>query len=161
MFPVTPGDVIPYSVAAAAAPGNDGAATVFGPGPAGPLVVIGHGGKAAPANSITGGAGGDGSGNEVHHPGGAGRTASGSVGGGGGSSGGTSSAGLAPAGTAADVRTATGAGTWTCPPGVTQVYAECWAPGGSGATGASGNGAAGGSGEYCAGYVAGHARGRL
>jgi len=155
VFPCTPGDVIPYNVAASAAPGSDGPSTVFGPGPSSSLVVIANGGQAAAQNSTAGGAPGDGSGNAVHYPGGTGRTASGSVGGGGASSGGSGSPGLAPTGTAADTRTSTGAGTWTCPAGVTQVLVECWGPGGSGAAGGSStNGAGGGGGEYCSATVA-------
>jgi hypothetical protein len=52
------------------------------------------------------------------------------------------------------VFTATGTTVWTCPAGVTQVYAECWGGGGSGATGSgSGNGGGGGGGEYAAAYI--------
>jgi hypothetical protein len=158
IFACSAGQLIPYSVGTGGTAGAspvDGAATTFGPGPSGTLVVQAAGGKSAAQNSITGGAGGTGSTNGVHYDGGAGRTASGSVGGGGGSSGGTSSPGQTPVGTAADQFTASGAGTWTCPAGVTQVFAECWGAGGSGATGsASTNGAGGGGGEYAAGFAA-------
>jgi hypothetical protein len=41
---------------------------------------------------------------------------------------------------------AAGTVTWTCPPGVTSVYAECWGAGG----GAGGGGYGGGGGEYAA-----------
>jgi hypothetical protein len=157
IFACSAGQVIPYSVGAGGTAGAspvDGAATTFGPGPSGTLVVQASGGKSAAQNSITGAAGGTGSTNSVHYPGGAGRTASGSVGGGGGSSGGTSSPGNTPAGTAAVVFTATGTNNWTCPAGVTQVYAECWGSGASGATGAAGvNGAGGGGGEYAAAFI--------
>ena len=44
--------------------------------------------------------------------------------------------------------TATGAGSWTVPTGVTSIYAEVWAGGGSGQYGY-----AGGGGAYSAGYV--------
>jgi hypothetical protein len=155
VFPVTAGDVIPYNVGAGGAPGSDGQPTVFGPGPAGPLVLSANGGTAATANSITGGAGGAASLPPfVSYPGGTGRTASGSVGGGGGSSGGNAAPGLTPTGTAATVFTSPTTSTWTCPAGVYQVYAECWGSGGSGATGNSGNGGGGAGGEYAAAYVA-------
>ena len=157
IFACSAGQVIPYAVGAGGTPGAspvDGAATTFGPGPSGTLVVQANGGKSVAQNSITGGAAGTGSTNSVHYDGGAGRTASGSVGGGGGGSGGSSSPGQTPMGTAADVFTTSGAQTWTAPAGVTQVYAECWGGGGSGATGGSGkNGAGGGGGEYAAAFV--------
>jgi hypothetical protein len=154
VFPCSPGQLIPYAVASAPAPGTDGGATTFGPGPSTGLAVIANGGHAAAQNSTIGGLPGNGSAAPVHFPGGTGRTASGSVGGGGGSSGGNQGPGLAPTGTAADSRTTAGAGTWTCPAGVTSVFAECWGAGGSGATGSgSTNGAGGGGGEYAAGYV--------
>ena len=157
VFACSPGQVIPYSVGAGGAAGatpTDGGTTTFGPGPSSTLAVIANGGKSALPNSITGGLGGTGSSNSVHHDGGAGRTASGSVGGGGGSSGGTSAPGQSPVGTAADLFTTAGAGTWTAPAGVFQVYAECWGGGASGATGgASTNGAGGGGGEYAAAFI--------
>ena len=157
VFPVSPGDVIPYTVGAGGTAGAspvDGQPTIFGPGPAGPLVVTANGGGSVPQNSSTGDLGGAASGNVVSYQGGTGRTASGSVGGGGASSGGTSSAGLTPTGTAATVFTSPTTANWTCPQGVTRVYAECWGSGGGGGDGsASGNGAGGGGGEYAAGYV--------
>ena len=156
-FAATVGAVIPYAVGAGDTPGagaSAGRVTTFGPVPGGTVTVTAHGGQSAAQNSATGGAGGTGSTNSVHFDGGAGRTASGSVGGGGGSSGGSSSAGLSPTGTAATVFTSAGSSTWTCPAGVTQVYAECWGSGGSGGTGFStGNGAGGSGGEYAAQYV--------
>jgi hypothetical protein len=157
IFACSPGQVIPYSVGAGGTPGAspvNGGATFFGPGPSGPTAVQANGGLSAAQNSITGAAGGSGSLNGVHYPGGQGRTASGSVGGGGGSSGGTSSPGQTPMGTAAVVFTATGTTAWVAPAGVTQVFAECWGGGGSGATGSgSGNGGGGGGGEYAAGFI--------
>jgi hypothetical protein len=52
------------------------------------------------------------------------------------------------------VFTSAGSSTWTCPAGVTQVYAECWGAGGSAGTGSnSGNGGGGGGGEYAAAFV--------
>ena len=161
VFPCAPGDVIPYNVGTGGTAGAspvDGQPTIFGPGPAGPLVVTANGGGSVPQNSATGDPGGAVSGNVVSYAGGTGRTASGSVGGGGGSSGGTASAGLTPTGTAATVFTTagtfSGGSGWLCPAGVTQVYAECWGAGASGAVGSSStNGAGGGGGEYAAGYV--------
>jgi hypothetical protein len=158
VFPATPGQVIPYYVGLGGTAGAspvDGQPTVFGPGPSGPMAVTANGGKSALQNSATGALGGLASGNAVTFPGGTGRTATGSVGGGGGSSGGNASAGLSPTGTAATVFTSPGTATWTCPAGVTQVYAECWGSGGSGALGASGggNGGGGGGGEYAAAFV--------
>jgi hypothetical protein len=157
VFPAAAGQSIPYNVGTGGTPGAspvDGAATTFGPGPSGTLVVQANGGKSAAQNSIGGGAGGSGSANSVRYPGGAGRTASGSVGGGGGGSGGSGSPGQTPMGTAADVFTTAGVNTWTAPAGVTQVYAECWGSGGSGATGsASTNGGGGGGGEYAAAFL--------
>ena len=91
VFPVSPGDVIPYNVGVGGTAGAspvDGQPTIFGPGPAGPLVVTANGGGSVPQNSSTGDLGGAASGNVVSYPGGTGRTASGSVGGGGASSGG-------------------------------------------------------------------------
>jgi hypothetical protein len=158
VFPAQAGQVIPYSVGAGGQPGAapvDGQATVFGPGPSGSLSLIANGGLSAAQNSTAGPAGGTGSPNAVRHPGGAGRTASGQVGGGGGGSGGSAADGLAPTGTAAALFITPGTPTWTCPAGVTQVYAEVWGSGGSGASGSgSGNGGGGGGGEYAAGFVA-------
>jgi hypothetical protein len=157
IFPAAVGAVIQYAVGAGDTAGTSatfGRTTTFGPAPGGTLAVTANGGQSAAQNSITGGTGGSGSANTVHYSGGPGRTASGSVGGGGGSSGGNASAGLAPTGTAATVFTSAGANTWTCPAGVTQVYAECWAGGGSGGTGSSFNNGGGGSGgEYAAANV--------
>lgn len=149
--PVTPGQVIPYACGTAgtsgATPAN-GTSTVFGGG-SGQLAVIANGGGSATQNSITGGTGGTGSLNTIHYPGGPGRTASGSVGGGGGSSGGSNGPGAAPVGTSATVFSAAGAGTWTCPAGVTSVLAECWgAGGGAGSAGNYYGSSGGGGGEY-------------
>ncbi len=159
VFAVTPGQVIPYNVGAGGTAGAspvDGQPTVFGPGPSGPMAVTANGGRSAAQNSSAGALGGLASGNAVTFPGGTGRTASGSVGGGGGSSGGNASPGLSPTGTAATVFTSPTTANWTCPAGVTQVYAECWGSGGSGALGSSGggNGGGGGAGEYAAAFVA-------
>ena len=157
VFPCAAGDVIPYNVGIGGTAGAspvDGQPTIFGPGPAGPLVVTANGGGSVSQNSSTGHPGGAVSGNVVSFAGGTGRTASGSVGGGGGGSGGTTSAGLTPTGTAATMFTSPTTANWTCPQGVTQVYAECWGSGGSGGDGYyGGNGAGGGGGEYAAGYV--------
>lgn len=158
VFPAVPGQQIPYYVGIGGTAGAspvDGQPTVFGPGPSGPMAVTANGGKSALQNSAAGALGGLVSGNAVTFPGGTGRTATGSVGGGGGSSGGSASAGLTPTGTAATTFTTPGTTTWTCPAGVTQVYAECWGSGGSGALGATGggNGGGGGGGEYAAAFV--------
>jgi len=157
VFPCAPGDVIPYNVGIGGTAGASpvaGQPAIFGPGPAGPLVVTANGGSSAAQNSAAGGLGGLVSANVISFPGGTGRTASGSVGGGGASSGGTASAGLTPTGTAATTFTSPATANWTCPPGVTQVYAECWGSGGGGGDGSgSGNGAGGGGGEYAAGFV--------
>jgi hypothetical protein len=154
VFPNVGTEVIPYNVGTGGTPGNDGSATQFGPGLAGPLVVLANPGKAAPANSISAGVGGTGSPNTVHHDGGAGRTASGSFGGGGGSSGGSSSPGSTPLGTSATSFTSPGSFSWTCPAGVTQVFAESWGSGGgAGSGGPTGNGQGAGGGEYASGFV--------
>jgi hypothetical protein len=158
VFPASPGDLIPYSIGVGGIPGStevDGQPTVFGPDPAGgTLALTAPGGFSALQNSPTGGLGAPVSGNAVSFPGGQGRTASGNVGGGGGSSGGSTAGGLTPTGTGSTLFTSTGTTPWTCPQGVFQVYAECWAAGGSGACGSSsGNGGAGGGGEYAAGYI--------
>jgi hypothetical protein len=163
VFPCAPAQVIPYAVGAGGTSGAtpvNGQPTVFGPGPSGPLAVTAPGGNSAAFNSSAGAAPAALSGNTVGYPGGAGRTATGSVGGGGGGSGGNASPGLTPTGTAATVFTTPGTFTagsgWLCPAGVTQVYAECWGSGASGATGLSGggNGGGGGGAEYAAGFVA-------
>ena len=160
LFPCAAGQVVPYNVGAGGTAGAspvNGQATVFGPGPSGPLAVTAPGGLSAAYNSAAGAAPALASGNAVAYAGGGGRTASGSVGGGGGSSGGNASAGLSPSGTAATLFTTpgtfSGGAGWLCPPGVYQVYAEAWGGGGSGANGASGNGGGGGAGEYAAQYV--------
>ena len=157
-LPVTPGQVIPYQCGIAGTAGAspvNGGDTTFGGG-VGQLAVTAHGGQSAAQNSTTGAAGGTGSGNSVRFPGGAGRTASGSVGGGGGSSAGSTSAGLTPVGTSATTFTTAGTSTWTCPSGVTSVLAECWGGGGGG--GSSSNSyyaaGAGGGGEYSAQTIA-------
>jgi hypothetical protein len=152
VFPMTTGDVVPYNVGAGGTPGNNGAATYVGPGPDSPLVVTANPGQAAAPNSTIGGLGGAISGNSVSFPGAQGRTASGSVGGGGASSAGPTSAGQSPVGTSAVILT--GSGNWTTPLGVTQVYVECWGPGGSGGDGSSStNGGGGGGGQYVAAWV--------
>jgi hypothetical protein len=160
VFACTPGMVIGYSVGLAGTQGaspTNGSPTVFGPAPGAQLVVQANGGQSAAQNSITGGAGGLGSTNSIHYPGGAGRTASGSVGGGGGSSGGSASAGNTPTGTQSTLFTTAGTftGGWTAPAGVTSILVECWGGGGSAATGGpSTNGAGGAGGEYAAQTVA-------
>lgn len=157
VFPAAVGAVIQYAVGAGDTSGSSatfGRPTSFGPAPGGTLAVTANGGQSAAQNSITGGSGGSGSANSIHFSGGMGRTASGSVGGGGGSSGGNASAGNTPTGTAAITFTSAGANTWTCPAGVTQVYAECWGGGASGGTGSTGaNGGGGSGGEYAAAFV--------
>jgi hypothetical protein len=149
LFPCVPLQAIPYIVGTGGTSGAtpvNGGQTVFG-GPGG-LILTANGGLSAAQNSITGPAGGTGSTNSLHYPGGAGRTASGSVGGGGGSSGGSASAGNAPAGTAAV--TLTGSGNWLCPAGVTSINVFEIGGGGGGGTGGSftSNGAGGGGGEF-------------
>jgi hypothetical protein len=143
------GDVIPYTVGAGGVQGAtpvDGQDTVFGPDPnGGSLAVIANGGASALQNSITGALPGTGSTNTIKWPGGAGRTASGSVGGGGGSSGGTGGPGQTPQGTSNVVLT--GSGNFTVPPGVTQLTVTAIGPGGSGGTGGSGSGGGGSGGE--------------
>ena len=153
-LPVAPGQLIPFQCGIAGTPGAtpvNGGNTTCGGG-AGHTAGGAHGGQSAGQNSAAGAPGGDGSANSVHFPGGRGRTASGSVGGGGGSSAGPSGPGGTPVGTSATAFTAAGAGTWTCPPGVTSVLAECWGPGGGGAAASSSYYAAGagGGGEYAA-----------
>jgi hypothetical protein len=156
VFAASPAQVIPYVVGAGGTSGAtpaDGQDTVFGPGPSGTLQITANGGSSAAENSVTGGAGGSGSPNSVAYPGGAGRTATGSVGGGGGGSGGSAAPGNTPVGTGATVLT--GSGTWLCPAGVTSVLAECWGGGGGGgAGGSSTDGGGGGGGEYAAQTVA-------
>jgi hypothetical protein len=151
VFPASAGDVIPYNVGAGGTPGNDGQATTFGPGPAGPLVLTANGGKAA--SGTTGGLGGTGSTNSVHYDGGKGRDATGSLGAGGGSSGGTSGPGQTPMGTTSTSFTSAGTTSWTSPfTGL--IYAEVWGSGAGGATGYfGGNGQAGSGGEYAAQFV--------
>ena len=158
VFPASPGQVIPYSVGGGGTPGASplpGQATVFGPGPAGSLQVIANGALSAAENSAAGAGGGSGSGNSIHYPGGAGRTnPAGTVGGGGGSSAGPSAAGNYPVGTGSVLFTTSGTTMWTCPAGVTQIFAEAWgAGGGAGAAGTFGRGAAGGGGEYRASFI--------
>jgi hypothetical protein len=152
VFPAAPGQSVPYSVGAGGTSGASpapGQATVFGPGPSGPLAVIANGGQSAAQDSAAGAAGGTGSGNFVARAGGAGRTASGSVGGGGGSSGGAGAAGSTPVGTGAV--TLTGSGTWIAPAGVTQVTVYAVGGGGGGGSGSSTvNGSGGGGGESAA-----------
>ncbi len=161
LFACVPAQLIPYNVGAGGTSGSTpvpGQPTVFGPGPTSTMVLTAAGGPSAAYNSTAGAAGAPASANSVAYPGGAGRTASGSVGGGGGSSAGSASAGLTPMGTSATVFSTPGSysgGTgWLCPPGVTQVYAETWAGGGSGANGSgSGNGGGGAGGGYAAQYL--------
>ena len=151
---VVPGQLIQYQCGiggtAGASPVNGGD-TTFGGG-TGQTAITAHGGQSAGQNTTAGGPGGSGSSNSVSFPGGQGRTASGQVGGGGGSSAGTASAGLTPVGTSATAFTTAGAGTWTCPAGVTSVLAECWGGGGggAGASNSSYGAGAGGGGEYAA-----------
>jgi hypothetical protein len=149
VFPAAVGQIIPYSVGTGGTPGAtpaNGTATVFGPAPGATLAVTAHGGQSAAQNSITAGLGGTGSTNSVKYPGGAGRTASGSVGGGGGSSAGSTGPGNTPAGTTG--ATLSGSGNWTAPPGVTQVTATVIGGGAGGGSGsASNNGGGGGGGE--------------
>jgi hypothetical protein len=152
VFPASPGQQIPYVVGAGGQPGaspTPGQASVFGPGPAGPLQVIANGGGAAAENSPDGGTPGQGSGNSIDYPGGAGRTnPAGTVGGGGGSSAGPSGPGNYPVGTAQQVFTTPGTTMWTCPAGVTQITAIPTGAAGSGATGSGfEKGSAGGGGE--------------
>jgi hypothetical protein len=151
VFPASPGDVIPLNVGAGGTPGNDGQATTFGPGPAGPLTLTANGGKAA-AGAV-GGLGGTGSNNSVHFDGGKGRDATGSLGAGGGSSGGTNGPGQTPMGTTATSFTSAGTTSWVSPfTGL--IYAETWGSGAGGATGyTNGNGQAGSGGEYAAQFV--------
>lgn len=159
VFACLPGDVIPYSIGAGGTPGTDGQATIFGPDPSGTVQVIANGGHSAAPSSATGATGGSGSGNSVHFSGGTGRTATGAVGGGGGGSGGSASAGQTPTGTGATLITASGAGSWMAPAGVTSVVIECWGAGGGGSSGSSGGsnqnlGSGGGGGEYATQTVA-------
>lgn len=151
------GQSIPYIVGTGGTPGSpavDGAGTVFGPGPSGPLFVAANGGKSALQNSINAGLGGTGSTNSIHYDGGPGRTASGSVGGGGGSGAGNAAPGTTPTGTSATVFSS-GSSTWLCPAGVTQVLAECWGAGGGGGNNSvNSQGGGGGGGEYAAQFVA-------
>jgi hypothetical protein len=121
LFACTPLQVIPYNIGAGGTSGASpasGGQTTFG-GPTG-TVVVANGAFSAAQNSAGSTAGATGSTNTLHYPGGAGRTASGSLGGGGGSSGGASSAGNTPVATSGAI-TLTGSGNWTCPAGVTQI----------------------------------------
>ena len=153
-LPVAPGQLISYQCGIAGTSGAspvNGGDTTFGGG-GGQTAVTAHGGQSATQNSATGGLGGTGSANSVAFPGGRGRTASGSVGGGGGSSAGNSGPGLTPTGTANTVFSTAGAGTWTCPSGVTSVLLEAWGGGGGGGAASNSYYAAGGGGgaEYAA-----------
>lgn len=154
-FPASPGQVIPYTIGAGGTSGATpvpGQSSVFGPGPAGSLQVAAGGGQSAAFGTSSGAAGGSGSNNQVEQPGGTGRTASGGLGGGGGSSAGPSAPGNSPTGTAST--TFTSSGTWLCPSGVNQVFAECWgAGGGGGCGGSSGTGGGGAGGEYRASFI--------
>jgi hypothetical protein len=156
-FAAQAGQVIPYvngaGATAGASPAN-GQATVFGPVPGGTLQLVANGGLSVPTNGTVAGLGGSGSGNSVEHPGGAGRSnPAGTFGGGGGSSGGPLAAGNTPIGSGSV--SFSSSTTWTCPPGVTQVLAECWGGGaaGGGSNGAGNNGQGGGGGEYRNGLV--------
>jgi hypothetical protein len=163
VFPATAAQVIPYVVGAGDTPGASpagGQATIFGPAPGGTLQVTANGGGSAATNGTAAGAGGTGSANDVHYPGGPGRAnPAGTFGGGGGSSGGDLSAGNTPQGSGSVLFTTagtfSGGSGWLCPAGVFQVLAECWGAGGGGGSGGSGtNGAGGGGGEYRAALVA-------
>lgn len=154
--------VIPYIVGAGdttngSTYGGAGSQTVFGPTPGGVLQVIANGGQTAANNTDVAEAGGTGSANAVHHPGGASRAnaAGTALGGGGGSSGGPSFAGLSPQGTGSITFTTPGTNTWLCPAGVTSVFVECWGAGGGGGSGGTSgsNGGGGGGGEYAAANV--------
>jgi hypothetical protein len=158
VFPVTPGQVIPYSIGAGGTSGatpTDGQQTVFGPGPASPLQLVANGGHSALQNSATGGLPGSGSANQVAFPGAQGRTASGGLGGGGASSGGSSSAGATPTGSGTVLFTTPGTNPWTCPAGVFTVFAEGWGSGGGGGSSytSADNGGGGAGGEYAAAFV--------
>jgi hypothetical protein len=158
VFPALAGDVIPYVVGGGDTPGvapAGGQSTVFGPAPGSALQVMAHGGGSAATNATVAGAGGIGSAAYVEHPGGAGAAnPPGTFGGGGGSSGGPLAAGATPVGSGSQLFTAAGSFTWTCPPGVEQVLAECWGAGGGGGSGGNnGNGAGGGGGAYWSALV--------
>jgi hypothetical protein len=137
------GVTIPYNVGAGAGPGTAGQDTSFGPVPGQSLVVLGHGGQPAVANSPAGVPGAAGSLNTIRFPGGAGRTASGGLAGGGGSSAGTAAAGNTPTGTLS--QTFQASGSITIPSGAGPVTMTLTGPGGGGAGGPYG--AAGGGGE--------------
>ena len=160
LFPMSAGQQIPYVVGSGGQPGASpvpGLASVFGPGPSGPLQVIANGGAAAPENSPAGAAATSGSGNAVENPGGAGRTnPAATLGGGGGSAGSATGPGLAPAGTGSVPYSTHGTFTWTCPAGVYTVLASCTGAGGGGGAGTGSGysqGAAGGGGEHRHAYV--------
>ena len=147
-FAASAGMVIPCNVGAGGSQGAspvDGQGTFFGPAPSGTQLVTANGGKSAAQNSATGAAGGTGSSNTVHYPGGTGRTASSSLGGGGGSSASAAGAGNTPVGTT--TATLSGSGNWSVPAGVTQITVICIGGGGGGGRGGSGNGGGGGGGE--------------
>lgn len=144
--PAAAGQVIPYSIGAGSNSPAAAGSTVFGGGASSGATVVANGGFPAQQNTTAGGAGGTGSVNTIRYPGGAGRTASGSVGGGGGSSASAAGPGNTPMGTAAV--TLSGIGNWTCPAGVTQVTAYAIGGGGGGGSGSSSaDGAGGGGGE--------------
>jgi hypothetical protein len=88
-----PGQIILTYTAAAGAPVN-GSNTTFGSTVStGGTIVTAHGGVSTPLNTVTGSAGGSGSGNTTHFSGGAGGTTGTSNGGGGGGSGGSAAIG--------------------------------------------------------------------
>jgi len=160
VFPMSAGQQIPYSVGAGGQPGASpvpGLPSIFGPGPSGPMTVIGNGGASAGENSSAAVPGASGSGNLVENPGGAGRAnPAATVGGGGGSAGSATGPGLSGIGAANVAYTSHGSSNWTCLPGVFLVYAETWGAGGGGGVGTgsgSSQGAAGGGGEYRAAWV--------
>lgn len=160
VFTASAGQQIPYVVGAggqAGASPTPGLASVFGPGPSGPLQVVANGGASAAENSAAGIPGASGSGNLAENPGGAGRAnPAGTIGGGGGSAGSATGPGLAGQGTGAVTYAAAGSFLWTCPAGVYQVLAETWGAGGGAGCGTGfgyGQGAAGGGGEYRNAYV--------
>ena len=157
--PARPAQVIPYNVGAGGTAGAspvDGQPPCSGPARPGRWSFTANGGKSAAQNSITGALGRPGITNSVTFPGGAGRTASGSVGGGGGSSGGTPQPGRPRWAPRPTVFTASGDGergrARRASPRSTR---NAGAPAGPAARARpAGNGGGGGGGEYAAAFVA-------